>query len=129
MSRKEFWWKTEKEPLAMSGRGRMHRREFLVSSSLAAASGGLGLGFSEAGAQEPPASDRWTRWAQPLAQDFVAVHRVRDLEAKDRYVCVGSPDILRLPSGRLLASMELWLQIPPHITAEGGIASCPKYRT
>ena len=113
----------------MSGRGRMHRREFLVSSSLAAASGGLGLGFSEAGAQEPPASDRWTRWAQPLAQDFVAVHRVRDLEAKDRYVCVGSPDILRLPSGRLLASMELWLQIPPHITAEGGIASCPKYRT
>jgi len=37
-------------------------------------------------------------------------------------VCVGSPDILKLPSGRLIASMELWLHIhDPRSGIEGGI--------
>ena len=51
-------------------------------------------------------------WAQPLAQDFVTVHKVREHEDPDRWICVGSPDIIRVPSGRLIASMELWLQTP-----------------
>lgn len=59
-------------------------------------------------------------WAKPLAQDFVVVHHVRDLGREDRWICVGSPDIIRLRSGRLIASMELWLQTPTSGT-EGGI--------
>lgn len=62
----------------------------------------------------------WTPWARPLAQDFVTVHRVRELDRDDQWVCVGSPDITRLPSGRLIASMELWLQAGT-ASLEGGI--------
>ena len=35
-------------------------------------------------------------------------------------MCVGTPDILQLPSGRLIASMELWLKRPTS-GDEGGI--------
>jgi hypothetical protein len=59
-------------------------------------------------------------WAKPLAQDFVVVHRVRDLGREDQWVCVGSPDIIRLRSGKLIASMEPWLQTPTD-GREGGI--------
>ncbi len=58
--------------------------------------------------------------AQPLAQKYVVVHRVRDLEDPEKAVCVGTPDILQLPSGRLIASMELWLKRPTS-GDEGGI--------
>ena len=47
--------------------------------------------------------------AEPLAQQYVVVHKVRNLDDPRKTVCVGTPDILRLPSGRLIASMELWL--------------------
>ena len=57
---------------------------------------------------------------EPLAQKYVVVHRVRDLADPAKAVCVGSPDILRLPSGRLIASMELWLKRPTS-GDEGGI--------
>ena len=57
---------------------------------------------------------------EPLAQEYVVVHKVRDLDHPARAVCVGSPDILRLPSGRLIASMELWLKRPTS-SDEGGI--------
>ena len=61
-------------------------------------------------------------WAKPLAQDYVVVHKVRDLKHPNQCVCVGSPDIIRLPCGRLIASMELWLHIvKPPTGAEGGI--------
>ena len=61
-------------------------------------------------------------WAKPLAQDYVVVHKVRDLKHPNQCVCVGSPDIIRLPCGRLIASMELWLHIvQPPTGAEGGI--------
>lgn len=58
--------------------------------------------------------------AEPLAQDYVVVHKVRDLEDPAKAVCVGTPDILQLPSGRLIASMELWLKRPTS-GDEGGI--------
>ena len=58
--------------------------------------------------------------AEPLAQDFVVVHRVRNLDDPKKAVCVGTPDILQLPSGRLIASMELWLKRPTS-GDEGGI--------
>ena len=58
--------------------------------------------------------------AEPLAQQYVVVHRVRDLDDPAQAVCVGSPDIIRLPSGRLIASMELWLKRPTS-GDEGGI--------
>ena len=51
-------------------------------------------------------------WAKPLAQDFVVVYQVRDLKDEEKSVCVGTPDIIRLPSGRLIASMDLWLKMP-----------------
>jgi len=50
--------------------------------------------------------------AKPLAQEYVVVHKVRDLDHPAKAVCVGTPDILQLPSGRLIASMELWLKRP-----------------
>ncbi len=58
--------------------------------------------------------------AEPLAQQFVVVHKVRDLDDPAKAVCVGTPDILQLPSGRLIASMELWLKRPTS-GDEGGI--------
>lgn len=58
--------------------------------------------------------------AQPLAQEYVVVHKVRDLDDPGKAVCVGTPDILQLPSGRLIASMELWLKRPTS-SDEGGI--------
>ena len=62
------------------------------------------------------------QWAEPLAQDYVVVHKVRDLNHPNKCVCVGSPDIIKLPSGRLIASMELWLHIyMPRSGQEGGI--------
>jgi hypothetical protein len=60
------------------------------------------------------------RAAQPLAQEYVVVHRVRDLDDPAKAVCVGTPDIIQLPSGRLIASMELWLKRPTS-GDEGGI--------
>ncbi len=60
------------------------------------------------------------QWARPLAQDHVIVHRVRENTKEDEWICVGSPDLIRLPSGRLVASMELWLQTP-NSGLEGGI--------
>ncbi|MGB7206376.1 MAG: hypothetical protein WBD37_12955 [Anderseniella sp.] len=45
------------------------------------------------------------RGADPLAQQYVVVHKVRDLHDPAMAVCVGTPDILQLPSGRLIASM------------------------
>ena len=59
-------------------------------------------------------------WAKPLAQDFVVVYQTRDLKDEQKSVCVGTPDIIRLPSGRLIASMELWLK-EPNNGIEGGI--------
>ena len=56
----------------------------------------------------------------PLAQKFVVVHRVRDLADPVKAICVGTPDLLQLPSGRLIASMELWLKRPTS-GDEGGI--------
>ena len=58
--------------------------------------------------------------AEPLAQQYVVVHKVRDLDDPKKAVCVGTPDILQLPSGRLIASMELWLKRPTS-GDEGGI--------
>ena len=58
--------------------------------------------------------------AEPLAQKYVVVHSVRDLDDPVKAVCVGTPDILLLPSGRLIASMELWLKRPTS-GDEGGI--------
>ncbi|MDP6717247.1 MAG: sialidase family protein [Pirellulaceae bacterium] len=58
--------------------------------------------------------------AEPLAQQYVVVHKVRDLDDPAKAVCVGTPDILQLPSGRLIASMELWLKRPTS-GDEGGI--------
>ncbi|MHC4755106.1 MAG: sialidase family protein [Planctomycetota bacterium] len=58
--------------------------------------------------------------AEPLAQKYVVVHHVRDLDNPEQAVCVGSPDIIKLPSGRLIASMELWLKRPKS-GDEGGI--------
>ena len=60
------------------------------------------------------------RGAGPLAQQYVVVHKVRDLDDPAKAVCVGTPDILQLPSGRLIASMELWLKRPTS-GDEGGI--------
>ena len=60
------------------------------------------------------------RGADPSAQDYVVVHKVRDLDHPAKAVCVGTPDILVLPSGRLIASMELWLKRPTS-GDEGGI--------
>ena len=60
------------------------------------------------------------RAAEPLAQEYVVVHRVRDLDDPEKAVCVGTPDIIQLPSGRLIASMELWLKRPTS-GHEGGI--------
>ncbi len=48
------------------------------------------------------------------------MHRVRNLEIPDRTIRVGTPDIVRLPYGKLIASMELWLKTPTS-TLEGGI--------
>lgn len=45
-----------------------------------------------------------------LAPNFVLVHKAHDLAEKHLAVCVGSPDLIELPSGRLVASMELWLK-------------------
>lgn len=58
--------------------------------------------------------------AEPLAQKYVVVHQVRDLDNPGKAVCVGTPDIINLPSGRLIASMELWLKLP-NSGKEGGI--------
>ena len=58
--------------------------------------------------------------AEPLAQEYIVVHRTRDLDHPAKAVCVGTPDILQLPSGRLIASMELWLKRPTS-GDEGGI--------
>ena len=60
------------------------------------------------------------RGSEPLAQQYVVVHKVRDLKDPAKAVCVGTPDILQLPSGRLIASMELWLK-RPNSGDEGGI--------
>jgi hypothetical protein len=60
------------------------------------------------------------RGVEPLAQKYVVVHRVRDLDDPGKTICVGTPDILQLPSGRLIASMELWLKRPTS-GDEGGI--------
>ncbi|MCB9784453.1 MAG: exo-alpha-sialidase [Candidatus Omnitrophica bacterium] len=60
------------------------------------------------------------QWAKPLAQDSVTVHQVREHGDPDKWICVGSPDLTRLPNGRLIASMELWLQMPGN-GIEGGI--------
>ncbi|MCA9441858.1 MAG: hypothetical protein KC964_13700, partial [Candidatus Omnitrophica bacterium] len=46
------------------------------------------------------------QWAKPLAQDSVTVHQVRENEKEGEWICVGSPDLTRLPNGRLIASME-----------------------
>ena len=59
-------------------------------------------------------------FAQALAQDHVVVYQVRDLPDPGQYICVGSPDIIQLPSGTLVASMELWLKLPNE-GREGGI--------
>ena len=81
---------------------------------------------SPTGAQQSSSASKkgakatWSDWAKPLAQDFVVVHHTRNLKSKEKWICVGSPDIIRLPSGRLMASMELWLQRPSSGT-EGGI--------
>ena len=56
------------------------------------------------------------RGAEPLAQRYVVVHKVRDLKDPAKAVCVGTPDILQLPSGRLIASMELWLKRPTSVS-------------
>ena len=81
-------------------------------------------GVWQAASGAEPAASNATRagfsWAKPLAQDFVVVHQVRDLEDEQKSVCVGTPDIVRLPSGRLIASMELWLK-KPNSGEEGGI--------
>lgn len=58
--------------------------------------------------------------AGPMAQDHVVVYEVRELPDPDQWICVGSPDLIQLPSGRLLASMELWLKLPNE-GREGGI--------
>ncbi len=58
--------------------------------------------------------------AKPLAQEYVVIHKTRDLDHPAKAVCVGTPDILQLPSGRLIASMELWLKRPTS-GDEGGI--------
>lgn len=58
--------------------------------------------------------------AEPLAQEYVVVHKVRDIDHPAKAVCVGTPDILQVPSGRLIASMELWLTRPTS-SDEGGI--------
>ena len=71
-------------------------------------------------ASKKDARTTWSDWAKPLAQDFVVVHHARNLKSKEKWICVGSPDIIRLPSGRLMASMELWLQRPSS-GIEGGI--------
>lgn len=60
------------------------------------------------------------RAVEPLAQSHIVVHQVRDLQDPERAVCVGTPDIVQLPSGRLVASMELWLKRPAS-GDEGGI--------
>ena len=60
-----------------------------------------------------------SRAVEPLAQQYVVVHHVRDLNDPKQAVCVGTPDIIRLPSGRLIASMELWLKRPTS-SDEGG---------
>ena len=65
----------------------------------------------------PEEIDDWSHYrhgpdGNPVAQDYVVVHHVRDLGEPDKWLCVGSPDLLRLPSRRLLASMELWLVAP-----------------
>ena len=71
----------------------------------------IGLGAWHANARE---------FAQLLAQDHVAVYEVRELPEPDRWICVGSPDIIQLPSGTLVVSMELWLKLP-NSGEEGGI--------
>lgn len=58
--------------------------------------------------------------AQPLAQEYIVVHEVRDLPEPNRWVCVGTPDIIQLPNRHLIASMELWLKLPDE-GREGGI--------
>lgn len=60
------------------------------------------------------------RGAEPLAQQYVVVHKVRDLDDPAKAVCVGTPDILQSTSARLIASMELWLKRPTS-GDEGGI--------
>ena len=45
---------------------------------------------------------------------------MRDLNDPQQAVCVGTPDIIRLPTGQLVASMELWLKRPTS-GDEGGI--------
>jgi len=59
-------------------------------------------------------------WGKPMAQEFVTVHEVRESGKADEWICVGSPDLIRLSDGRLIASMELWLQMPGN-GIEGGI--------
>lgn len=68
----------------------------------------------------PFASAPAQEYAQPLAQDYVIVHQVRDLPEPNQWICVGSPDIIQLPAGKLVASMELWLKLP-NSGEEGGI--------
>ncbi len=71
-------------------------------------------------AQTSPA---FTQWTKPLAQDYTVLYRCRELNDPQNpqdFICVGSPDIIRLPDGKLLASMELWLQ-KPNSGVEGGI--------
>ena len=80
----------------------------------------LVVSFLCAFSTSPLLADKVVHWAKPLAQDYTIVHRVRELADPDQWVCVGSPDILRLPNGRLIASMELWLQTPNE-GREGGI--------
>ena len=48
------------------------------------------------------------RAAEPLAQKYVVVHHVRNLDNPKQAVCVGTPDIIKLPSGRLIASASPW---------------------
>jgi hypothetical protein len=58
--------------------------------------------------------------SEPLAQHHSILYEVRTLPDPDAWICVGSPDLIQLPSGRLVASMELWLKTPTD-GREGGI--------
>lgn len=83
----------------------------------------LVAGLMPAFSQAEDSGPQWNRWAKPLAQEFTVVYRCRKLEDPNNprdYICVGSPYIVRLPSGKLLASFELWLQ-KPNSGVEGGI--------
>ena len=70
--------------------------------------------------EKAPAAKQEARHARPLAQQYTVVHRTPDDPDPARSICIGSPDLLRLPDGRLLASMEYWLKRPTS-GDEGGV--------